>query len=398
MRKRIFAVVILCLFLSGCLPFGGIFIGCETKTSPDVLVPRSTEPTINETLRASIVESIPELTRDIPGLVSISDETTKYGATGISLTLIFNSDATQKEKETARALVKGRLAALPGVTSVGGYWSYSCSSENGEKQQGAFFLLLIWLVIVGVFAWLGLHFHTIATMIRNLPTSTIRALAIGPVEVRGLVKSDKTVKSEFSGDEGVYIKYAITQRTAMTIHISDNLPQTVPFYIDDGTGRVYIDLPPEGLFILKPKNITPGVTLEFNKQNFAQCHVELAHKTTIQFPTIGKLAERYKSIYGVDTMALLSKFIAESPVTIEETVLHNGDSVYAIGTFVGNQPGPSGNQIPTINSSKGYLYVSDSPERKIISQVSRRATIFFAISGAAFLAGAAIIILASGLF
>ncbi|MDY6764330.1 MAG: hypothetical protein SV377_01370 [Halobacteria archaeon] len=80
---------------------------------------------------------------------------------------------------------------------------------------------------------------------RDIPTSKVRSLAMGPVEVKGRVETyDEVLESPFSKDPCVMYTYAISRYVG-----EDNRDwkgveygkKAAKFYLNDGTGRVLVD-------------------------------------------------------------------------------------------------------------------------------------------------------------
>jgi hypothetical protein len=118
------------------------------------------------------------------------------------------------------------------------------------------FLLLIFLpdlgimfapaAIGGVFLWFGFREQARLRLIRDLPTSTIRAMAMGPVELKGkAIPLGDTVKSPFTGKSCVYLKFLVEEKVSSgkNSHWRTRASEEkrVPFVLDDGTGKILLD-------------------------------------------------------------------------------------------------------------------------------------------------------------
>ncbi len=92
------------------------------------------------------------------------------------------------------------------------------------------------------------------TLIQDTPTSKIRALAMGLVEVQGTILGDKTIEAPFSKTKCVYYKYIVKEYRQHTskdskgaTHTSYNWDdvnsgeQSLPFSLRDDSGSVPID-------------------------------------------------------------------------------------------------------------------------------------------------------------
>ena len=83
-------------------------------------------------------------------------------------------------------------------------------------------------------------------LIENMPTSKIRSIALGLVEVYGkVVKHKETLTAPLSGKECVYCRFSITEwrrgRKRSYPHELIAKEKGVLFNVDDGTGKVLID-------------------------------------------------------------------------------------------------------------------------------------------------------------
>ena len=94
--------------------------------------------------------------------------------------------------------------------------------------------------------------------IENIPTSKIRSIAMGLVEIFGKIVTydEKSMLSPFSRKKCIYYKYTIEEfrKTGKSSHwvTVDNGEKSVPFYLKDNTGKVLVD--PAGANIDIPKD------------------------------------------------------------------------------------------------------------------------------------------------
>lgn len=98
---------------------------------------------------------------------------------------------------------------------------------------------------IGLFFW-GFSRFRRKRLIENIPTSTIRAMALGLVEVVGRTKKKINLKSPLSETDCVFYRYIIEQRkgsgrSSRWVVISKGDSSCCPFYLDDGTGKVLVD-------------------------------------------------------------------------------------------------------------------------------------------------------------
>jgi len=144
----------------------------------------------------------------------------------------------------------------------------------------------------GIFGFIfGLKSLFMKRMIENIPTSKVRSIAMGLVEVYGSVAPAKLLKSPFSGKDCVYYRYEIDEmRTDNKGHsywvTIKREEASTPFFLSDETGRVLIhpsgakidikmdsrfesgighDPPAQVLSFLKVKRIAHDSFIGFNK-------------------------------------------------------------------------------------------------------------------------------------
>lgn len=114
------------------------------------------------------------------------------------------------------------------------------------------------LLFVGLFGMIGLLLVFFGfrnakqrMVIRDYPTSRIRSMAMGPVEVKGDAESvGRTLTTPLTRKDCLGYRYKIEEERTRTdsegntrtewVTIKD-ITRTVPFYVDDGTGRVLVD-------------------------------------------------------------------------------------------------------------------------------------------------------------
>ena len=103
----------------------------------------------------------------------------------------------------------------------------------------------------------GLRMRLIAQKIENTPTSKVRSIAIGLVEVMGKIKKfEQTLSAPFTSKECVYYKILIEElrsngKSSSWVTIKEETLGT-KFYIEDETGKVLVD-PKEAEINLKEK-------------------------------------------------------------------------------------------------------------------------------------------------
>lgn len=189
-------------------------------------------------------------------------------------------------------------------------------------------------------------------MIKDTPTSTVRGLAIGPVEVYGAAaKAQRILLSPFSQKECVYYKFTIEEyrSNGKNSHwvVTKRGIENTPFFIKDKTGTVLVD--PVGA------NIDIPLDNEFNSSTFKD---------------IPKEVKKYCKNNGVRYEA----FFGRRRMRFREYFLAPGDKVYVLGTADKNpyvKEGTAQVGYENIMIQKGgnnsFFYISDKSEEEILS-------------------------------
>jgi len=217
---------------------------------------------------------------------------------------------------------------------------------------------ILLFVIAGFFGGfvllaLGFIWFRKRMLIENTPTSKVRSLAMGLVEVYGKVASAGTMlKSPFGGDDCVYYKYHIdeyrqTGKNAHWVTVRKG-EERMRFYLDDGTGQVLVD----------PK----GAGIETSEDY------------------------RYDSGWGKDPPRMVMDFLDGNGMKHEgflgtnkqlRFIEHNiapSDKLYVMGTAADNpfvEEGMAKQSHEDIMIQKGsfdkFFFISDKPEKDIVS-------------------------------
>lgn len=155
-----------------------------------------------------------------------------------------------------RAAIRKEHIAVIAVLFVGGVALALVLGELPEDDDTFEFAAIVYLA--GCFFFVrGFAKFRRLQLIRNTPTSRVRSLAMGAVELYGeVVERDDVLKSPFSGEDCVMYKYKIEEYRRsgddydwVTV---DAGRSGVPFLLDDGTGRVIVD--PEGISLNIPRD------------------------------------------------------------------------------------------------------------------------------------------------
>ena len=209
------------------------------------------------------------------------------------------------------------------------------------------FVIGIVLFVKG-FSWLKQK-----RMIENIPTSKVRSVAMGLVEVHGkAVKAKKILKSPFSNKDCVYYKYTIEEYRKQGKHSKwvtiRKGEESTHFYLQDNTGSVLVD--PKG--------------------------------ANVDIPTDNE----YKSKWGTDPPKVVMDYLKTHKISFEglfganktmryrEYYLAPNDNVYVMGDagdnpFVKEGTAVEGYKDVMIQKGKGkFYYISDNAEKDILNK------------------------------
>ncbi|MAG73539.1 hypothetical protein CL620_04435 [archaeon] len=191
-------------------------------------------------------------------------------------------------------------------------------------------------------------------LIENIPTSKVRSIAMGLVEVFGkAVKGTKLLESPFSLAKCVYYSYLVEEYRKQGKHsrwVTIRKDQSgIPFYLKDDTGKVLVDpigadvdIPSDNVYKSNFGMDPPSAVLGFMKQN------KLSHESWF-FKVNKKM--RYTEFY-----------------------LAPKDEVYVIGTATQKSPGGTMN-VDNIVITKGtndtLFYITDEDESTIIKRFNK---------------------------
>lgn len=137
--------------------------------------------------------------------------------------------------------------------------------------------------IVGILAimW-GFDEYRKTSLIRNTPTSKVRSMAMGLVEVKGTTRvADEPLESPFNGEDCVFYKYMVEEYKNQGKHSRwvtiDEGRNGASFYVDDGTGQVLVD--PRGAELEIPADnvieVDGGETPPFKVTEFIEEHEDI---------------------------------------------------------------------------------------------------------------------------
>lgn len=178
--------------------------------------------------------------------------------------------------------------------------------NNGDGI--GFTLFLFGLGVFGFF-W-GFRCLQKKRLIENIPTSTVRGLAMGMVELCGRAKEKAPLASPFTQTACVYYKYMIeeyrrSKNSSRWVKIAKGDSAHVPFILEDETGSVTVF--PHGAETIVPADYS---------KVFSSCNALPAH--LISF--LEKSRVRYKGLFGFSKR-----------LRFREWYVTEGEALYVLG-------------------------------------------------------------------
>lgn len=181
-------------------------------------------------------------------------------------------------------------------------------------------------------------------LIENTPTSKVRSIAMGPVEIYGEVIENKSdlITSPFSGKKVAFVKWTIEEYRKSGKH---SRWVTVKkgvigkhFYLKDKTGTVLVGVKGANVDIPKDhefKSVNPTIKSFLEKKG-------ISHKT----------------------------WIFNKTMRFREYFLKQGDKVYIFG-YAGDNPfvedaSSDKNETDIMIQKKGFYYISDKSEKEVL--------------------------------
>lgn len=230
-------------------------------------------------------------------------------------------------------------------------------SSLDDSEAKIFFYLCFGIVagIIGFFR--GFVLRTKKKLIENIPTSTVRAIAIGLVEVQGTAqKFRETVRTPFSKMESVFYHYKIEEyRSSGKRGNWETLKEFATpdwFYLEDATGKVLINPVSAELFLNKDRTFQLGAFgANADTQAFEQGLMEL----------------------GISPHGFMN---FDKRLRCTETYIAPGDAVYIMGTATNNPlVEMSANGCENLCIQKegdSFFCISDKSEKELLGDMDGR--------------------------
>ena len=221
-----------------------------------------------------------------------------------------------------------------------------------SNKNGDIFAAFVGLIAGAGMFYAGFRARQRYKIIERTPTSKVRSMAVGLVEVSGKVESAEILyQSPFAQAECVYYSYKVEERRRsgkshkwVTIEQGET---DSPFYLRDETGRVLVD--PRG----------------------ADCSLDTDHSYTMETFTSSAQEVRFKA--GLERIGISStSFFFERPLRATEIYISPGDSLFILGCATPRQQhGGSASNAENLVIGKGaeWFSISERSEREMLSSL-----------------------------
>ncbi|MBN2459255.1 hypothetical protein JXB28_03135 [Candidatus Woesearchaeota archaeon] len=192
--------------------------------------------------------------------------------------------------------------------------------------------------------------------IETTPTSKVRSLAMGRVEICGeVVPAEKQIlKSPLTGKDCVYYYYKVEELRRSNKRsywaVIDTMKADVKFFLKDDTGAVLVE----------PNGASISIPADFNSQYSSFNAMPENIRTFLQSGNV-----KYKTLFGTTKTLRFTEF-----------VIAPGDKLYILG-YAGNNPfvedGTAKDNVDGIMIQKGNLgkcyYIADKPEKDVLKKL-----------------------------
>ncbi len=246
------------------------------------------------------------------------------------------------------------------------------------------------MLLVGgavLFVWGFLTFKR-KRLIENLPTSKIRSMAIGLVELKGRAVGWNPLKAPFTGEACVYYRYRVEEykrgnKNSKWVTVRQGASDGCPFYIEDETGRALVH--PQGVKaeVAEDYRVKTGTFSEIppRADEFLQsvgfsCRNFFGFDKTLRFTEYR--IEPGQEVYVLGTCQTNDRVVAHAYLRALQAVRSGGSPVRELGGGVtvgskelahalpeGQEPvAPPGEDPAIVGRSKGMPFVlSDQSEK-----------------------------------
>ncbi len=264
--------------------------------------------------------------------------------------------------ELSFSFTGSRLTTSVLVFIVFGLTGFAFYSLAGLDNPLLFFASVL-LIIGIIFFSIGLSQWRLKRIIENTPTSKIRSIAMGLVEISGTVAKPFTewLISPFTKQNCAYYSCTIQEhrkqgKTSTWVTIFSRI-LSVPFYVKDNTGTVLVDA----------RGATIDTQTVYTKQTGLFSSISSLPKPIVQYCNLNNIG--IKGILGM-----------QRPLKFTEQILPVNSTVYVLGT-AGDNPHveeataqQSMQDIMIQHNARNPYFISTKPEKELLSSFTWNVT------------------------
>jgi len=272
------------------------------------------------------------------------------------------------------SLFLGLALVIAGIIFVAGVQKTVHANRWSQPPEAMLLYLLVGMAGGLALLWYGWHAQQRKRLIAGIPTSPIRSLALGLVEINGQAEPEaEPLTSPFGGLPCVFYSYKVEEYTGTDKNARWNTIATgtseQPFYVRDTTGRVLVV--PDGATLLLPDE-------RITRTNW---HGELPPRALAGLRRLGIAAHGW---------------MGDKTLQCREAFILPGESLYVLGTALEHHG--MGHHIANesrlyIGSSRDHDFIiSDRSEKHLLSQLTWQIWAGF-LGGLALIAGCVAMVL-----
>ncbi|MCP4566200.1 MAG: hypothetical protein GY841_01330 [FCB group bacterium] len=266
------------------------------------------------------------------------------------------------------------------------------ATSEDYLMAAAFTLIGGFVFFLGFFKWRKLR------VIRDIPRSKIRSMAMGVVEIHGNVEADQLIRSPFSKTECVYYKWQIKEYRQSSSSSGKGTSRKweevgsgeshVPFFAKDDTGKALVE-PDKAEFVVSYKN----------------AFYQKGEGLIGSLKAIPKIIEALKNFdpqdpgsLNIDDSDLVPMSERQGLQSIRigdrkyyEYIIEPDDNLFVLGTAAADPTTPDGVVIRRGKNEKTFI-ISDKGEKAVLASLKKTVRTCF-IFGGIFLAAGIVILL-----
>jgi hypothetical protein len=249
------------------------------------------------------------------------------------------------------------------------------------------FWAILGIVLGPYLFWRGFHLLQRKRLIMDIPRSTIRAAALGAVEISGQASGPYTLVSPLANADCLYYRVLLRvgppgARAGKTL--ADEM--CAPLFVEDGTGRVLMD--PQGAELLLPGPQIDGIGSEYlrhllARHGYRQENLLSAKEMCIQpgdpLFVLGTLQENpwAKASATASEFERIGNFVSESEAAIQQSDAFSQPAMVPEATGVRSSRGDFDLRPPAIlGKGRTPFVISNQSQREVVAQLNWTSVVY----------------------